>query len=110
MSPLILKLKPVADSRLSQIEAQKTVTHSKLPQTEVQKSVTISNGLWFKFKRETLQQVTEAEIPMLELRINAVNYKTLASYYFLKKCEVFEVYGSDDHPEAIINMDEMDMP
>ena len=36
-----------------------------------------------------------------------MNYKTLASYYF---CEVSEVYGSDNHPEAIINMDEMDMP
>ena len=36
-----------------------------------------------------------------------MNYKTLASYYF---CKVFEVYGSDNHPEAIINMDEMDMP
>ena len=42
------------DSRPPQIKAQTTVTASKSSQIETQKPVTISNGWWFKFKRETL--------------------------------------------------------
>ena len=47
--------KTAADSSPSEIEAQQTVTASKPSQSEAQKPVTISNGWWFKFKRETLQ-------------------------------------------------------
>ena len=44
--------KTAADSRPFEIEAQQTVIASKPSQIENQKPVTISNGWWFKFKRQ----------------------------------------------------------